>query len=359
MAALRLARTPSNGPVAAPLRCPSCGSPADEGTSFCTTCGTPMTGLAAPGSAADTQPLTAGFTCRSCGATVACEPGPRSYACAFCGSTDVAEVRGGGLSGQVPEFIVPFRVDREQARERFGAWCRQGFFTPRSVRQAGRFGRLQGIYLPFWKFSVRANSTWEADIGEWWYEESSQTTTDSRRTTQTEKPQVKHTEWHPLRGRHHSYHDQFLVSGVQVLLRETLAVRRFDPEAMRRLRPHDLAGWLSAPSSVPREQALAYCRNAILKSEEERIRSFLPGDTQVGVESTTTVPEISDDLVLLPFWLATFTYQGKVHRYVLNGQTGKARWMIRPVSPIKKGLMLAGTLLVILLIVLLCLGARS
>lgn len=346
-------RTSFNPFAAAPRRCPACGSPADEGTSFCTTCGTVLAdpaALTASGSAADTQPLTASFTCLSCGATVAGDPEPRSYACAFCGSTDVTELQGEGLSGEVPEFIIPFRVDREQARESFRAWCRKGFFTPRSVRQAGRFGSLQGIYLPFWRFSVRADSTWEADIGEWWYEESPQPPTESK-TKRTAKPQVRHTEWHPLRGRYHSYHDRFLAGVAQGLPREAMAVRPFHPEEVRRIRPHDLTGCLLVPSSVPRDQLPIY------GSEEKPIRAFLPGDTQEGVESTTTA-EISDDLVLLPFWIGTVTDRGRVHRYMLNGQTGKATG-VRPVSPVKKGLTIAGALLVILLIVLLSLGAWS
>lgn len=337
--------------AAAPQRCATCGSPADEGTSFCTTCGTVLgdpAALTASGSAADTQPPTAGFTCRSCGATVTSEPGPHTSVCVFCGSTEVAEVPGEGLWGQVPEFIIPFRVDREQARESFRAWSRKGFFTPRSVRQAGRLGRIQGIYLPFWRLSVRMDSTWEADIGEHWYEESPQTGTAAQGTARTEKPRVRHTEWHPLRGRHHSYHDHFLVSAAQGLPRGVLAVRPFHFEEMRRLRPHDLTGWLVAPSSVARDQPA-------ISGDEKRIRAFLPGDTQAGLESTTTT-EVSEDLVLLPFWIGTFTSRGRVHRYILNGQTGKGSG-VRPVSPVKKGLMIAGALLVILLIVFLSLEA--
>ena len=346
-------------PLAA-LRCPTCGSPADEGTSVCTTCGTVLAApaaLTASGSAADTQPLTAGFTCQSCGATVACEPGPRSYACAFCGSTYVAEVRGEGLSGLVPEFIVPFRVGREQACGIFGGWCRGGFFTPRDVRQAAKLDRLQGIYLPFWTFSMRADSTWEADIGEWWYAESSFTYTGPGKK-RVKKKQVRHTEWHPLRGRHHSYHAHFLVSGAHGLPQaEALAAGPFQLLEMRRYRPHYLAGWLAEPFSVPRETALEECQRVFREAEGARIRAFLPGDTQQGVEWTTTFSEISDDLVLLPFWIGTYSYRGKIYRYVLNGQTGKAVGT-RPVSPVKVGLLIAGILLAILLIVLLSLGSR-
>ena len=335
--------------------CPSCGSPADEEASVCTSCGQ-VFGLPAP---ADPGPsiLTAGFSCQSCGATVACEPGPRSYACAFCGSTYVAEVRGEGLAALVPEFVVPFRVGREQATRVFDDWCRHGFFTPRDVRKAARMDKLQGIYLPFWTLSMRADSEWEADIGEWWYQDRTQTYTDAQGKTRSKKAQVRRTEWHPLRGRHHSWHHHFLVSGSRGLPQaEALAVGPFQLVEMRRYRPEYLAGWLAEPFGVSREEALAACESAFREEEGKRIRAFLPGDTQSGIEWTTRFSEVSDDLLLLPFWIGAYSYRGKLYRYVLNGQTGKATGT-RPKSPVKiAAVVLAG--LALLLLLILFLGSR-
>src|SRR6266545_5791183 len=298
------------------LHCPSCGSPVDEGTAVCTSCGTALTtpAPAEPGPSI----LTAGFSCQSCGATVVCEPGSRSYICAFCGSTYVVEVSGEGLAAQLPEFVIPFRIGREEATGVFDGWCRRGFFTPQDVRKAARMDKLQGLYLPFWTFSMRADSTWEADIGEWWYSESSETYTDSQGKTRSRSVRVRHTEWHPLSGRHHSWHSQYLVSGSRGL-------------------PHD--------------EALAVCERAFREAEGERIRAFLPGDTQSGLEWTTRFSQISDDLLLLPFWIGAYTYRGKLYRYVLNGQTGRATGT-RPQSPVKIAIVVVAALLLILNIVL-------
>jgi len=334
------------------LRCPSCGSPAEEGAVVCTACGTAWN-VPAP---ADPGPsiLTAGFSCRTCGATVVCEPGPRSYACAFCGSTYVAEVRGEGLAALVPEFVVPFQVSREQATRVFDAWCHKGFFTPRDVRKAARMDKLQGIYLPFWTFSMRADSTWEAAIGEWWYSDRSQTYTDAEGKTRSKKAQIRHTEWHPLRGRHHSWHFHTLISGSRGLPQaEALAVGPFDLLEMRRYRPEYLAGWIAEPFGVSREEALLACQSAFREKEGERIRAFLPGDTQSGIEWTTTFSQVSDDLLLLPFWIGAYTYRGKLYRYVLNGQTGRAATGTRPKSPVKIGaVVLAGLILLLAILFL-------
>lgn len=321
----------------AALRCASCGGPAEEGASHCPACGVAFPGAEPP--ASSSSPLTAGFGCNSCGATVACEPGRGSYACAFCGSTYVVELPGAGLARLVPEFVVPFRLDQEEAGRIFQRWCRSDFFAPQEVRRAGRWDRLQGVYIPFWTFSMRAESTWEADIGEYWWETVTETRTDSQGKTHTTTRQVRHTEWHPLQGRHHGYHSHHLVSGSTGLPQgEAEQVFPFELVEMRRYRPHLLAGWLAEAFSVTREDALAACQQDFTEAEGRQIRDFLPGDTHKGLEWTTRFQEVSDDLLLLPFWIGTFRYKDKLYRFVLNGQTGRvtgdlpmSRWKVAAV----------------------------
>jgi hypothetical protein len=316
----------------AALRCAACGSPAEAGTSFCAGCGAALPGEGPPSEPDGASPLTAGFECRSCGASVACEPGRSSYACAFCGSTYVVELAAGGLTALVPEFVIPFRIGREPARETFDRWCHQGLFTPGDVRQAARMDRLQGVYLPFWTFSMRADSNWQVDIGEYWWQT---VTTGSGKNRRTRR--VRRTEWYPLAGRHHSWHYHHLVSGSQGLPQaEAQAVFPFQLLEMRRYRPHFLAGWLAEPFSVARQEAREECLRHFNEQEGGRIAAFLPGDTYRDLRWTTTFSEESDDLLLLPFWIGAYTYREKTYRFVLNAQTGRATGT-RPVSRWKVG----------------------
>lgn len=222
-----------------------------------------------------------------------------------------------------PELVVPFRIGRKEM-----------------PRKAARLDQLQGIFLPFWMFSLRADSTWEADIGEWWYADRPQTSPEDEGTTGAKKARIRRTEWHPLRGRYHSWHSGFLVSGSLGLSQdEVLAVGPFDLSEMRRYRPEDLADWSTEPVGVSRADALAACQSAVREEEGARIRAFLPGDVQAGVEWTTTFSQVSEDLLLLPFWIGTSSSRGKLDRYVLNGQTGKATTGTHPKSrPAMSGL---------------------
>lgn len=105
-------------------RCGSCGSPADRDGGCCAACGATLGGTAASAVSRleSTQPLTAGFGCQSCGAQVLCEPGYRSYECAFCGSTYVVELPGQAEARLSPKFVVPFRVDRKQGTAPVSKW---------------------------------------------------------------------------------------------------------------------------------------------------------------------------------------------------------------------------------------------
>jgi hypothetical protein len=342
-------------------RCTSCGSPAEAGAAWCAACGSPLARAAAPPPvpppppAAPVEILTAGFQCESCGATVQCEPGRRAQACAFCGSTYVVELPGSSLAHLVPEFVLSFRQDQAQAAACFSGWCGKGFFTPGDVRALAAIDRLQGVFLPFWTFSMKADSTWEADIGEHWYETVSSRDSKGRRTTR----RVQHTEWHPLSGRHHSFHFHHLVSGSTGLAQgEAQAVLPFDLTAMQRYRPELLAGWLAEPFSVTPEAALAACQEAFIALEGERIRAFLPGDTHKGLEWTTTFDQVSEDLLLLPFWIGAYRYRGKLYRFVMNGQTGKATGT-RPRSVPKILAVIFGVLLLIVVMIVLFLLAEG
>lgn len=336
-------------------RCASCGSPAEAGASWCTACGAALAPAAAPPRAAAAEVLTAGFQCTSCSATVQCEPGRRALACAFCGSTYVVELPGASLAHLVPEFVLPFRLDQARAAACFSGWCGQGFFTPGDVRALAAMDRLQGVFLPFWTFSMRAESTWQADIGEHWQQEIARKDSKGKSSRHT----VQRTEWHPLSGRHHSFHFHHLVSGSSGLPQaEAQAVLPFDLTAMQRYRPELLAGWLAEPFSVTPEAALAACQEAFTALEGERIKAFLPGDTHKGLEWTTTFDQVSEDLLLLPFWLGAYRYRGKVYRFVMNGQTGKATGT-RPRSRAKVLAVVLGGLLLILLALLIALLAEG
>jgi hypothetical protein len=331
--------------------CVACGSPVEPWDKFCPACGSPHE---TPQQQAPAQqvPVQRSFRCESCGSQVATDPDRRSYVCPFCDSTYVVELPA-DVGRQRPEFVIGFAVTRDEAHAKFRDWIRKNsWIRPGDLRRARIADKLQGIYLPFWSFSMLADSRWESVIGEYWYRTETYTTRNADGKTVTRTRQVRETEWWPLSGRHHHYYSGYLVSGSRGLPQgDADRIKPFQLPALKRYQPYFLAGWMSEEYSVVREDALAHCQQEFRRREQQNISAFLPGDTYRSLQVHTEFSHVNSDLCLLPVYVLSYRYKQKLYRFLVNGQTGKVAGD-KPVSPLRIGLAVGGGLLALLLLFL-------
>lgn len=322
--------------------CEYCGAPVEQFDQFCPACGgrqVPKAELVETIEATDDQldddaddateieqhlPDHRRFQCKNCGAEVAVEPQHRSYTCAFCDSTYVVELPQESNGRQPPEFVIPFGITLEEAQEKFQHWIRAGgLFRPGDLHNAKIKDKLCGVYLPFWSFSMLAESRWSASIGEHWHRTETYTTTQNGKTV-TKTRTVTETEWWPLDGRHHRYYSGYLVSGSRGLSqRDAQRVKPFHLAALRRYRPEFLAGWLGEVYSVEPEEALEACKQEFYHREQNNIDAHMPGDKHRGLSVETDFSQINSDLILLPIFLLSYKHGDKLFRFMVNGQTGR------------------------------------
>ena len=356
--------------VAAPAGrpCAACGTPLEPEDKFCPACRTAnpnyQSGRAAPGPglvpASEGRASSKHFQCQQCGAEVVTDPDQRSYVCAFCDSTYVVELPQAETGRQPPEFIVGFAVTREQAQQAFQKWLHENdWFRPGDLAKASIADKLKGVYLPFWSFTMRATSRWQAQIGEHWYRTETYTTTDSKGRLQTRTRQVQETEWWPLSGRHHRYYSGYMVSGSKGLPHEqALRIQPFNLPALKRYEPYYLAGWLAEEYSVERGSALSTCQEEFQRREQANIAAFLPGDRHSGLAVETQFSQVSSDLCLLPVYILSYRYHDKVYRYLMNGQTGKVAGE-KPISQTRIAIAVGVVVAIVIVIGLIALIATS
>jgi hypothetical protein len=325
--------TLNDAPPASPARpCPACGAPVEALDKFCPFCGAEQpaaVALSDAGAASEQKH----FQCKNCGAEVTVDPQQRSYACPFCDSNYVVEFTPEQTGRQPPEFVLGFAVTPEQALERFRQWLgRNSWFRPRDLRLAQVEGKLRGVYLPFWSFSMLAQSRWSAAIGEHWTRAETYTTEENGKTV-TKTRQVTETEWWDLSGGHHEYYSGYLISGSRGLAQKDAdRIAPFHLAALRPYAPSFLAGWLCEEYSVERQAAEQASKQAFAEMEERNIAQFLPGDTYRNLQTDTQFSRIGTDLILLPIFLLSYRYHNKLYRFLLNGQNGKAAGD-KPLSP--------------------------
>jgi len=330
--------------------CEHCGAPVEPLDKFCPACGAEQ-----PAAAVVHEPEVEQkrFRCKNCGAEVAVDPDQRSYTCAFCDSSYVVEIPPEESGRQAPEFVIGFSVTPEEAMEKFRAWLgRNAWFRPGDLKGAQIAEKLRGVYLPFWSFSMLADSGWSASIGECWYRTETYTTVQNGKTV-TKTRTVQETEWWPLAGRHHRYYSGYLVSGSRGLSQgDAERIKPFHLAALKRYEPYFLAGWLSEEYSIERDGALATCQQEFHRRERENVSEMLPGDTHRDVRVETRFGDVNSDLILLPVYLLSYRYHGKLYRFLLNGQTGKSAGD-KPLSWPKIATAVAVGIVAVLLLVLL------
>jgi|688.fasta_scaffold11998_10 DNA-directed RNA polymerase subunit RPC12/RpoP len=307
--------------------CPSCGTPRESDSRFCISCGapletpdddddTPVKKLAMP----DHQ-----FRCQTCGSEVSTSLDQVSYRCPFCDSTYVLELPNHSATDHAPEFIIGFAISPEKAADLFRKWLRQNsWFRPGDLSAKALLDKQRGVYLPFWHFSMGAESRWSAQIGEYWYRTETYTVRNSKGQTEVRTRQVRETEWWPLSGEHHQYYYGYLVpAGRSLSEEEARGIQPFQLASLVRYRPHYLAGWMCENECVKRDDAEQACRAEFLRREQQAISHFLPGDTQANLGVDTYLTTHDSDLVLLPIHILSYRYGENVFRFIVNGQTGK------------------------------------
>lgn len=325
------------------LSCPRCSRRGRRGQPYCEQCGQRLfEGEVAP-QARQSMP------CTQCGATVAFPAGQRTATCPFC---DTPYVGTGEVCTQrfEPEFVLPFGVDEARARSSFQAWIGAGGpFVPGDLRQKARLEAPHGVYLPFWSFSARSDSTYTARVGEHWWETVVTTAVVNGRTVVRTR-RVRRTEWYPFGGDFHQFHAHYLVSGSRGLPQaEADAIAPWPVSDVLRYQPQYLSGWMAEEYTIGRDEAEATSMGAFRERERAAVAGHLPGDEGEVTGLQTRFSEVSEDLLFLPVWVLAYGYGGRTYRYVVNGATGKAHGT-RPRSVPRIVAAVAGVLAVILLV---------
>src|SRR5262249_16851247 len=104
---------------------------------------------------------------------------------------------------------------------------------------------------------------------------------------------------------------------------QALRVQPYQLPALKRYAAWYLAGWFAEEYSVARDQALQISQQEFYRREQGNVAAFLPGDTHRRLNVSTNFSQVNSDLCLLPIYIASYKYQDKIYRFLLNGQTGR------------------------------------
>ena len=98
------------------------------------------------------------YTCPSCAAEIICDATTAATSCPYCGNPTVVP---GQFTGQLrPDYVLPFRLDKNAAIAALQHYYKGKKFLPKSFANKNHIEEVKGIYVPFWLFDGES----EADM---------------------------------------------------------------------------------------------------------------------------------------------------------------------------------------------------
>lgn len=92
------------------------------------------------------------YNCPSCGAELITDETTAAASCPYCGNNTIVP---GQLSGALkPDFVIPFKLDKEAAKAALKKHYGKRFLLPRVFSSENHIDEVKGIYVPFWLFDA-------------------------------------------------------------------------------------------------------------------------------------------------------------------------------------------------------------
>jgi len=346
-------------------RCPGCGAPLEytPGTNalICTYCGTEVSieqlsqSEAGGHSAHRTENHTAsdtedthirqsfnGYTCQSCGAQLLIDEHTTATTCCYCGSSALIQERLDGVLR--PAGVIPFKINKEQAKQSFRLWLCKGIFTPSVFKQKATLEQIKGIYVPFWLYDYRAEISATAECTRVYRERRGNT-------------EFVHTDYYMAERQGASDYQKIPVDASEKMPDDMMDLMEpYHYSELKQFEMPYLSGYESEKYNYESSDT------QMTERVEERVNAYILQDMRNSIMGYSTTRIVQNHIslhrnkavyTLLPVWMITYRYKGENKSFAINGQTGKQVGEL-PNSPVKIaawfGGMTAGIMALLLLV---------
>lgn len=262
------------------------------------------------------------FKCSSCGAEILTDDNTSATFCSFCGRPNLVQNRLSGVSK--PERLIPFKINKQQAKDKYLEWAKKGIFTPALFSAKSTIEKITGMYVPFWMYDYNARMNLTANC-----------------------TKVRHER---KGGYDYTYTDHFIVTRDIEAQYDKLpadASEKMPDDVMDKLEPFDnkeltdfelpyLSGYYSEKFNYSADDLSSRAEKRIRKYIDETTRETIEGYNTINVtHQNSNLNKLKAEYTLMPVWVLNCRYNDKDYLFTLNGQTGK----IVADKPVSKGKM--------------------
>lgn len=250
------------------------------------------------------------YSCPSCGAELICDQSTAATACPYCGNPAIVP---GQFSGALrPDYILPFRLSKDDAVQALRAHYKGKPFLPRSFTSANHIEQIQGVYVPFWLFdggaegaaSYRASNTNVYEAGDY------------------EITETRH--YHVVRAGLLSFEKIPVDASSKMPDDHMDSIEPFDYAQLRPFSTAYLPGYLADKYDVTiddsRDRADTRCRETLAQALRDTVTGYGACVTE---REDIALWRGKVHYALLPVWMLSTKWRGQDFLFAMNGQTGK------------------------------------
>lgn len=263
--------------------------------------------------AADAAQSAVIYNCPSCGAEIVTDESTAATFCFYCHNPVVLQ---GRLEGRYhPDYVLPFAVDREKARDIFLTWLKRKKFVPKDFYSPDQIDKMTGVYFPYWLYSCQADGRLEAEGSR---VRGSRVVGNTRYTDHQKysivregKMSVQNVTRNALKKA-----DRKLVEGVMP----------FEMKDLKAFSMGYLSGFFAEKRDIESQEYAPEVEKEVRDYAANGLMSTVEGYENLRVKNQSV--ELRDprwDYALMPVWTLTYKDSGsdKIYYFACNGQTGK------------------------------------
>ena len=264
--------------------------------------------------------------CPGCGAEVGLDAGTLADDCPFC-ATPLAREATETRQHPKPQGVLPFAFDERTAREKMKTWLGGLWFAPSKLKKYAEAGRpLAGVYLPHYTYDAIGDADYHGQRGDAYYVTRTRTVVVDGKS-RTETYQERRIRWRSVSGHVRHVFDDVLVPASETMGPGGQSAedggRSWDLAALEPYRTEFLAGFRAEAPSVSLEDGYGRAQVVMHQMLERDIRFDIGGDEQRITSMSPAYSAITFKHVLLPVWLASYRWNNRPFRVVVNGRTGQ------------------------------------
>ncbi len=265
------------------------------------------------------------YTCESCGAEIIAEKNTVADFCYYCHNPIVLS---GKIAGtQRPTKIIPFKFNKEEAKNTFLRYAKKKWFLPRDYFSPEQSDKISGVYYPFWVVDADTSANMNAT---------------GKRVRTWRSGDYRYTET--------SIYNVQRAGEIHFEDISASAISNEDKEMLEGILPYPTAehidfsvpylqGYTAKKRDIEREALSEEIRGRMNSYSETLLRNTVSGYTTVETNNLALgMRSCHWEYTLFPIWILNYHRKGRTYTYAMNGSTGKIYGKL-PISIPKLGLL--------------------